>query len=115
MYNGYVSTSSQIRLRMVRSIADGIVSFDMDAFVCGTCLPHILVILAHPDIRVRLRIMCLCDSMRCSSVEALRQNRLKLFSLGSRICAGAKNVIYGCSVPLLLAEWEVPSSSDGGQ
>lgn len=35
--------------------------------------------------------------------------------LGSRICAGAKNVIYGCIVPLLLAEWEVPSSKDAGQ
>lgn len=31
--------SSQIRLRLVHGNVGGIVSIDMDALVCGTCLP----------------------------------------------------------------------------
>ncbi len=38
-YNVNVSTSSQIRLRMVRGNAGGIVLSGMDAFVCGTYSP----------------------------------------------------------------------------
>ena len=38
-YNVNVSTSSQIGLQMVHRNVGGIVSSDMDDFVCGTCLP----------------------------------------------------------------------------
>lgn len=38
-YNVIVSMSSQIRLQMVHRNVGGIVSSDMDDFVCGTCLP----------------------------------------------------------------------------
>ena len=53
--------SSQIRLRMVRGNAGGIVSSDMDAFVCGTYSPiyssyayntTLVIILGNVDVDV---------------------------------------------------------------
>ena len=53
-YNINVSMSSQIRLRLVHGNVGGIVSLDMDALVCGTCLPCILVMYLHPGTDIRI-------------------------------------------------------------
>lgn len=83
--------SSQIRLRLVHGNVSGIVSLDMDALVCGTCLPCILVIYLHPDTDIRKQIeMYVCQYVKHIVSERNRQNRLNQLCLGSRICAGVK-------------------------
>lgn len=91
-YNVKVSTSSQIRLQMVHRNMGGIVSSDMDDFVCGTCLPpsdSICIYITHPTFGRDMS--CKCVSVWDVIVsKRYRQNRLEQFGLGSRICAGAK-------------------------
>ena len=70
-YNVKVSTSSQIRLQMVHRNVGGIVSSDMDDFVCGTCLPpsdSICIYITHFRSWHELQV---CVSMRCYSVETI--------------------------------------------
>ena len=58
---------------------------------------------------------CLYVSMRCNSVETIQTERVRAIQFGKSDLCWCENVIQGCIVPLLLAEWEVPSAADEGQ